>query len=141
MQPPKKYTKGRHQRIDGGKGVKEFRKVKEKETPTAPPAQAAKPTPPSGQLQIEIDDATAQGTYANMAAVAHSPTEFVIDFLFMPPGQHRGKVRSRIISSPLHAKRFLSALAENVRRYEAAYGPIVEPRVPHAAGPTAAGNA
>lgn len=82
----------------------------------------AKPDPK--RLQIQIDDATALGTYANMTLVNHTETEFILDFVFIPPTDPRAKVRSRIISSPKHAKRFLSALQENVARYESRFGEI-----------------
>lgn len=75
-------------------------------------------------LQIQIDDDVAQGAYVNMATVTHSPTEFVFDFIFVQPQQPRAKVRSRIITSPQHAKRFLLAMQENLRRYEERFGTI-----------------
>jgi hypothetical protein len=77
-------------------------------------------------LQVEIDDTLAQGAYANLALIAHSPTEFVFDFIFLQPQQPKAKVRARIISSPAHTKRFLRALAENVSRYEKLFGEIKE---------------
>ncbi len=76
------------------------------------------------QLQVEIDDATAQGAYANLALVAHSATEFVLDFVFLQPQQPKAKVRARVISSPAHTKRFMKALMENVARYEQVFGEI-----------------
>jgi len=78
------------------------------------------------QLQVEIDDPTAQGAYANLALIAHSATEFVMDFIFLQPQQPKAKVRARIISSPGHTKRFLKALQENVARYEQVFGEIKE---------------
>jgi hypothetical protein len=78
------------------------------------------------QLQVEVDEATAQGAYVNLALIAHSPTEFVMDFIFVQPQQPKAKVRSRVISSPGHIKRFLRALAENVSRYEQIFGEIKE---------------
>jgi hypothetical protein len=78
------------------------------------------------QLQVEIDDATAQGAYANLALIAHSATEFVMDFVFLQPQQPKAKVRARVISSPGHTKRFLKALTENVARYEQVFGEIQE---------------
>ena len=59
-----------------------------------------------------------------MTLVNHTETEFILDFVFIPPTDPRAKVRSRIISSPKHAKRFLSALQENVARYESRFGEI-----------------
>jgi hypothetical protein len=81
---------------------------------------------PSIQLQVEVDDAVAQGAYANLALVAHNATEFIMDFIFVQPQQPKAKVRARIISSPGHTKRFLRALNENVVRYEQAFGEIKE---------------
>ena len=43
--------------------------------------------------------------YSNLALITHSEQEFVIDFLFLSPQQPRAKVRSRVITSPKHAKR------------------------------------
>lgn len=79
---------------------------------------------PALQLQVEIDEATSQGAYANLALVAHNATEFVLDFIFVQPQQPKAKVRARIISSPGHTKRFLRALTENVTRYEQVFGEI-----------------
>ncbi|MBN1594654.1 DUF3467 domain-containing protein [candidate division FCPU426 bacterium] len=82
---------------------------------------------PSGmQLQVEMDDATAQGAYSNLALVAHNATEFVMDFIFVQPQHPKAKVRARIISSPGHTKRFLRALADNIGRYEQVFGEIKE---------------
>ncbi|KAF0126424.1 MAG: hypothetical protein FD189_1588 [Elusimicrobia bacterium] len=76
------------------------------------------------QLQVEMDDTTAQGIYANLAGVTHSETEFIFDFLFLQPNQPKAKLRARIVSSPVHTKRFLMALTENIKRYEERFGPI-----------------
>ncbi|MDQ6813794.1 MAG: DUF3467 domain-containing protein, partial [Bacteroidota bacterium] len=54
----------------------------------------------------------------------HSHAEFVIDFVSVMPGTPKSKVKSRIIFTPMHAKRFLKALEDNVTRYEAANGAI-----------------
>ncbi len=78
------------------------------------------------QLEIQADEQTAQGVYANLAGVTHSETEFIFDFLFMQPNQPKAKIRARIISSPIHTKRFLQALAENVKRYEERFGTIAQ---------------
>lgn len=76
------------------------------------------------QLQIEIDDATARGIYTNLALLTHSETEILIDFLFLQPQTPKSKVLSRIITSPVHAKRFLAALQDNIAKYEARFGTI-----------------
>jgi len=75
---------------------------------------------------IHIDPAEETGRYANAATIMHSPTEFIIDFMMLLPGDRR-KVVSRVLTSPSHAKQFAAALLENVSRYEAVYGEITVP--------------
>ncbi|NCP22033.1 MAG: DUF3467 domain-containing protein [Flavobacteriales bacterium CG_4_9_14_0_2_um_filter_35_242] len=76
------------------------------------------------QLNIEIDEAMADGTYANLAIINHSVSEFVVDFINVMPGTPKSKVKSRIILTPQHAKRLAKALVENVSRFEQAHGEI-----------------
>lgn len=80
--------------------------------------------PNNNQLNIEISEEVAEGTYANLAIITHSHAEFVIDFVNVMPGTPKSKVKSRIIFTPMHAKRFMKAMAENIERYEAAHGDI-----------------
>jgi len=74
-----------------------------------------------GEVNLEIDEEVSKGIYTNFAVVSHTNTEFIIDFAFIFPGQPRNKVRTRIISSPQHTKRFLMALQDNVRKFEEKY--------------------
>ncbi len=76
------------------------------------------------QLNIEISEETAEGQYVNLAIITHSHAEFVIDFVNVMPGTPKSKVKSRIILTPQHAKRFMKALIENVSRFEAVSGTI-----------------
>lgn len=81
------------------------------------------------QIQIEIDDLTAQGVYSNLAIISHSPDEFILDFIFIQPQVPKAKVRARVITSPGHIKRFLAALQENIKKYEEKFGEIkIEPK-------------
>jgi hypothetical protein len=80
--------------------------------------------PETKPLPIEIDEATARGIYANLALITHTETEFVLDFLFLQPQNPKAKVLTRLISSPVHAKRFLWALKDNLAKYEAQFGTI-----------------
>jgi hypothetical protein len=89
-------------------------------------SEQAKPPVQAQQIQIDIDEATAQGTYANLVFINHTDAEFVLDFVFVQPGVPRARVRSRIISSPRHAKRMLRALESNIARYEQVFGKIEE---------------
>ena len=76
------------------------------------------------QLNIEITEEVAEGIYANLAIITHSHAEFVIDFVNVMPGTPKSKVKSRLILTPQHAKRFMKALTENIKRFEGANGPI-----------------
>ena len=76
------------------------------------------------QLNIEISEEVAEGSYANLAIITHSNAEFVIDFVNVMPGTPKSKVKSRIILTPFHAKRFMKAMIENVKKFEAANGAI-----------------
>lgn len=79
---------------------------------------------PNAQLQVEIDEPTARGVYTNLALLTHSETEFLLDFLFLQPQSPKTKVLTRIVSSPVHAKRLLWALKDNIEKYEARFGAI-----------------
>lgn len=95
--------------------------------------------PKKGQINIELDEQTAQGTYSNLAIINHSVSEFVVDFVNIMPGAPKSKVKSRIILTPQHAKRFLKALGENVSRFENMHGEIKDydqPPIPLNFGPT-----
>ncbi len=84
------------------------------------------------QIQIDVDDAVAQGAYSNLVLINHNDNEFVLDFAYIQPASPRARVRARIISSPRHTKRLLRALEHNLRRYEERFGPIEEPEpAPH----------
>lgn len=81
----------------------------------------------NGQLQIELKEEVAQGTYANLAIITHSSSEFIVDFVRVMPGMPKAGVQSRIVLAPEHAKRLLRALEENIGKYERAFGPIHMP--------------
>jgi hypothetical protein len=91
-----------------------------------------------GQINIELDEKVAEGIYSNLAIINHSASEFVVDFVTLMPGIPKAKVKSRIVLTPQHAKRFLKALGENIHRYEVAHGEIKDteqPQVPLNFGP------
>jgi hypothetical protein len=97
--------------------------------------------PQQNQLNIEISEEVAEGSYANLAIITHSHAEFVIDFVNVMPGTPKSKVKSRIIFTPMHAKRFMKALQDNIEKFEAANGDIQDMEqieIPlHFGGPTA----
>ncbi len=77
-----------------------------------------------GQLNIEISEEVSEGAYANLAIITHSHAEFVIDFVNVMPGTPKSKVKSRIILTPFHAKRFMKAMIDNIKKFESANGTI-----------------
>ena len=99
---------------------------------------------PKNQINIELKEDIAQGTYSNLAIITHSSSEFVIDFVRIMPGIPKANVQSRIILTPEHAKRLLLALKDNLAKYETAHGEIKDvegsggPQIPlNFGGPTA----
>jgi|TARA_Y100000996_G_C22384115_1_gene586337 hypothetical protein len=90
------------------------------------------------QLNISIDENVADGVYSNLAIINHSPSEFIVDFITVMPGAPKAKVKSRVILTPEHAKRFKKALEENIQRYEKINGKISTndpPQIPLNFGP------
>ena len=86
--------------------------------------------PQEVKLEIQLDEEMAQGAYVNLAVVNHNDSEFVVDLIFVQPQTPRAKVRSRVILSPQHAKRFAAALQENINRYEQNFGEIAPAQQP-----------
>lgn len=82
------------------------------------------------QINIELNEEVAEGVYSNLAMVAHSNTEFVLDFIRLMPGVPKAKVKARIIVTPEHAKRLLNALSDNIQKYENQFGPIKQSEDP-----------
>jgi hypothetical protein len=78
------------------------------------------------QINIELNEETAQGIYSNLAVITHSASEFVIDFIRIMPGIPKAQVKSRIILTPEHAKRLVAAMQDNISKYEAVHGIIKE---------------
>ncbi len=76
------------------------------------------------ELQIQLTPEVANGTYSNLAIIAHTPSEFVFDFVRVMPGVQKAGVQSRVIMTPEHAKRLLNALRENIAGYEQKFGEI-----------------
>jgi hypothetical protein len=82
--------------------------------------------PPQGQVQIKADEKELQGQYSNLVMIHHNLEEFTMNFIYIFPNGAQGKLINSMILSPGHAKRIARALAENIARYEAQFGPIKE---------------
>jgi len=79
------------------------------------------------QLNVEIGEKEAEGIYSNLAFIAHSPSEFIIDFARVMPGVPKAKVYARVVTTPQHARMLLSALEDNIKKFETQFGAIKVP--------------
>ncbi len=86
------------------------------------------------KIDIKVDEQVALGHYTNVAAIRHTKEEFVFDFAFVFPDGPMGRLLSRLILSPAHAKRFREALDSNLSRYEENFGPIAPSEGPPSVG-------
>lgn len=80
----------------------------------------------NNQLEIELKEEEATGTYANLVMITHSASEFILDFIAVMPGLPKAQVVKRMVLTPDHAKRLANALNDNVKRYESENGTIEE---------------
>ena len=78
------------------------------------------------QVNIELSEEVAEGTYSNLAIISHSQSEFVLDFIRLVPNVPKAKVKSRIILTPQHAKRLLKALEDNLKKFENQFGHVAD---------------
>ena len=76
------------------------------------------------ELKINITPDKAQGAFANLALIAHTPTEFVLDFAQIMPGVQQANVVARVVVTPDQAKKILAALQNNIGQYEQKFGTI-----------------
>lgn len=79
------------------------------------------------EFVIEVPADMQEGQYVNMAMIAHSMSEFVLDFAKTIPAQPKAKIKSRVVMTPIQAKRLLHMLQENIARYEQNFGEIQQP--------------
>jgi hypothetical protein len=80
--------------------------------------------PPQQQVNIEIGEKESEGVYSNFVLIAHSPSEFILDFARMLPGLPKAKVFARIVMTPQHTRLLFNALEENLKKYEDRFGKI-----------------
>jgi hypothetical protein len=86
---------------------------------------------PQQQINIELGEKEAEGLYANLAMITHSPTEIIIDFARVMPRAPKARVQARIIMTPMHAKLLFDALNQNLKKFEQQFGEIKVHGMPH----------
>jgi hypothetical protein len=95
----------------------------------------SKSMPPEAQrINIQVAPEVEGGHYNNFLSVFHSEIEFILDFGMFLPGKNVIKIQDRIVADPRHAKQFLLALHENIRKYEEKFGEIEPIKMEQAAG-------
>ena len=88
-----------------------------------------------GQVQVNMTPEVEKGVYSNLAIMGFTPTEFIMDFVFHPPGMPRANVQSRVVMSPVQAKRLMRLLEQNMMNYEKNNGVIALPEDNQPKGP------
>ncbi len=76
------------------------------------------------QISVELSPEQSEGIYSNFVLIAHSPSEFILDFARILPGLQKAKVFSRVIMTPQNAYLLKNALDENLKKYEERFGKI-----------------
>ncbi len=84
--------------------------------------QSHPPQPPP--INLEVGDKESEGIYSNFVVISHSLSEFVLDFARILPGVPKSKVFARIVMTPSNVRSLLTALEQNVRKFEEQYGKI-----------------
>ncbi len=82
------------------------------------------PTVGGQPIQVEIGEKESEGIYSNFVLIAHSGSEFIIDFARLLPGLPKAKVFARIVMTPQHTLLLHEALTENIKKYEMRFGKI-----------------
>jgi hypothetical protein len=84
--------------------------------------------PAKKEVKVSFPESLRGGVYANNMMVAHTKEEFILDFMMVTPPV--GSVTARVVISPGHMKRMVSALTENLKKYESKFGKLTEAAEP-----------
>ena len=79
---------------------------------------------PKQEIKVTFPEILKGGVYCNNLLITHTKEEFILDFMMIAPPI--GAVVSRVIMSPGHMKRTITALKNNVGKYEGKFGSISE---------------
>lgn len=76
------------------------------------------------EIKVELSPEVAKGNYCNLAMIAHSGSEFFMDFITVAPNMPQARVQTRVIMTPENARNLFMALRDNLQRYERTFGEI-----------------
>ena len=89
--------------------------------------------PAQQEMKIVFPENLRGGVYSNNMLVTHTKEEFILDFMMVSPPV--GSVTARVVISPGHMKRMVSALKTNLEKYESRFGKLTEaPEPPRTMG-------
>ena len=88
----------------------------------------AEKAPEQKEMKVVFPDNLKGGVYSNYMMVTHTKDEFILDFMMITPPV--GTVTSRVVISPGHMKRMVSALKVNLDKYESKFGKLTEAAEP-----------
>ncbi len=80
------------------------------------------------EVKVNFPEGLRGGVYSNVMMVTHTKEEFVLDFMMVTPMV--SSVTARVITSPGHLKRMISALVQNVNKYEEKFGRLTAAEEP-----------
>ena len=84
--------------------------------------------PTKKEVKVSFPESLRGGVYANNMIITHTKEEFILDFMMISPPV--GSVTARVVTSPGHLKRMVSALTENLKKYESRFGKLTEAAEP-----------
>jgi len=83
------------------------------------------------QIQIRIPDGLRSGTYANHLVLSHTDHEFTLDFCAVlaheDPSIRQAEVVARVVVAPTLVGTLLTALNDNLGKYERQFGEVRRP--------------
>ena len=79
---------------------------------------------PQQRITVDLGEKEAEGIYANLTLITHSPAEFILDFARVVPGAPKAKIHARVILTPQSAKALARLLTANLERWEKTHGEI-----------------
>jgi hypothetical protein len=80
--------------------------------------------PAQQEVKVAFPENLRGGVYSNNMVITHTREEFILDFMMITPPI--GSVTARVVISPGHTKRMLSALKANLEKYESKFGKVTE---------------
>ena len=84
--------------------------------------------PAKKEVKVSFPESLRGGVYSNNMVITHTKEEFILDFMMITPPV--GSVTARVVTSPAHMKRMLSALKVNLDKYESRFGKLAEAAEP-----------